>query len=235
MRPGTGAAGFGAPAGARLGTGMRMAGAAGGAGIDVSIAERPVTQGGISGMRPVTSGPGRMVQDASYFVGVLRQKINEISAEIARMNADAEKAAADSKVLATYEKKYDSLIKEVRSLEGDLADYNLAMDKSRTSMDASEINYFFQQLKRRNDAASKEVDAVFMEKAEREKGVQRLEEQVRSSVIVAADRLRQTSLKVDARPSVLAPLPHRFDLPACAPADVRQCRSQSFSARQRRG
>lgn len=179
MRPGTGAAGFGAPTGARLGTGMRMAGAAGGAGIDVSIAERPVTQGGISGMRPVTSGPGRMVQDASYFVGVLRQKINEISAEIARMNADAEKAAADSKVLATYEKKYDSLIKEVRSLEGDLADYNLAMDKSRTSMDASEINYFFQQLKRRNDAASKEVDAVFMEKAEREKGVQRLEEQVR--------------------------------------------------------
>jgi len=46
--------------------------------------------------------------------------------------------------------------------------------------DASEITYFYAQLKRRNDAASREVDAVFMERAEREKGVHRLEEQVRA-------------------------------------------------------
>jgi hypothetical protein len=30
------------------------------------------------------------------------------------------------------ERQYETLIKTVRSLEGDLADYNLAMDKSRT-------------------------------------------------------------------------------------------------------
>ena len=30
------------------------------------------------------------------------------------------------------ERIYETLIKTVRSLEGDLADYNLAMDKSRT-------------------------------------------------------------------------------------------------------
>jgi hypothetical protein len=101
---------------------------------DMSISERPVTQQGLSGMRPVTSGPGRMVQDASYFVGLLRQKINEITVEIGRMRSDADKAAKDSAVLVQYERKYDVLIKEVRGLEGDLADYNLAMDKSRTSM-----------------------------------------------------------------------------------------------------
>jgi len=75
-----------------------------------------------------------MVQDASYFVGLLRQKINEITVEIGRMRSDADKAAKDSAVLVQYERKYDVLIKEVRGLEGDLADYNLAMDKSRTSM-----------------------------------------------------------------------------------------------------
>jgi hypothetical protein len=32
-----------------------------------------------------------------------------------------------------YERQYETLIKNVRSLEGELADYNLAMDKSRTS------------------------------------------------------------------------------------------------------
>ena len=31
------------------------------------------------------------------------------------------------------ERNYETLIKTVRSLEGELADYNLAMDKSRTS------------------------------------------------------------------------------------------------------
>lgn len=91
----------------RLGTGMRMptgAGAASGfAGAvgpltDVSITDRPVTQHGLVGMRPTTSGPGRMVQDASYFTGVLRQKISEISAEIGRMRAEQEKATATASV-----------------------------------------------------------------------------------------------------------------------------------------
>ena len=31
------------------------------------------------------------------------------------------------------ERQYETLIKTVRGLEGELADYNLAMDKSRTS------------------------------------------------------------------------------------------------------
>lgn len=40
---------------------------------------------------------------------------------------------APVQVMVTYERKYDALIKEVRGLEGDLADYNLSMDKARTS------------------------------------------------------------------------------------------------------
>jgi intraflagellar transport protein 74 len=75
-----------------------------------------------------------MVQDASYFSAVLRSKVSEITAEIARMRSEVDKATKDSTVLGQYERHYEGLIKEVRSLEGDLADYNLAMDKSRTSM-----------------------------------------------------------------------------------------------------
>lgn len=159
---------------------------------DVSIADRPVTQHGLVGMRPVTSGPGRMVQDASYFVGVLRQKITEISTEIDRMKGEHEKATSNAAVMAQYERKYEALIKEVRSLEGDLADYNLAMDKSRTSMDASEILAFRDALKRRNEAASRDVDAVFMERQERERGAHRLEEQI--AEIERASEARMNSL-----------------------------------------
>jgi hypothetical protein len=94
-------------------------------------------------------------------------------------------------------------VKEVRALEGTLADYNLTLDKSRTSMvrgrrpprrsragpphvfptrctaqDASEIVGYLTALKRRNEATSREVDSVFIERSERERGAHRLEEQV---------------------------------------------------------
>ena len=39
----------------------------------------------------------------------------------------------------TLEKRYDQLIKHVRSLEGDLADYNLALDKERTDTRPEEV------------------------------------------------------------------------------------------------
>jgi hypothetical protein len=45
--------------------------------------------------------------------------------------------------------------------------------------DASEIVTFYNGLKRRNEAAAREVDAIFMERQERERGSHRLEEQVR--------------------------------------------------------
>jgi intraflagellar transport protein 74 len=130
--------------------------------VDVQVTDRPVTQQGISGMRPQSAGPGRQVQDVTYFVGLLRNKITEITKEVAKLKGDIEQCNKDN---ATYtavgyriafsgvawdfppvsgvlwitldwimqlERQYETLIKTVRSLEGDLADYNLAMDKSRT-------------------------------------------------------------------------------------------------------
>jgi intraflagellar transport protein 74 len=123
----------------RLGTGMM--GAAGfSSAVDggLSVSERPATQmQGMSGAGPArigTAGSGRQVQDASYFAGALRSRINEVSAEVARLRAETDKAAKDAVLSAQLDRRYEAAIKEVRALEGDLADYNLAMDKSRTSM-----------------------------------------------------------------------------------------------------
>jgi hypothetical protein len=44
-------------------------------GTAVNISERPVTQQGMRGMK-TTHGPARKVQDSSYYVGVLRNKVN---------------------------------------------------------------------------------------------------------------------------------------------------------------
>lgn len=182
---------MGTAGGARSGTGAagyQFMGAMGPL-ADVNIADRPVTQQGLMGLRPATSGPGRQVQDASYFLGLLRSKINETAGQITKMKGDIERIGKESAIMTQLDKKYDALIKEVRSLEGDLADYNLALDKSRTSVDATEIQQYHQALKRRNEGTSREVDAVFVERQERERGVARLEDKMREIQAAAEARI----------------------------------------------
>ncbi len=155
MRPGTQQ---------RLGTGsgrLPTGGASGASGLmgpaaNVLISARPVTQQGL-GMRGSTAGPGRQVQDASFFAGLLRSKTGEIMAEMAKMRADTDRALRDSSLTVQLERRFDGAIKEVRALEGELADYNLAMDKARTNVEASEISAFLASVKRRNEAMAKEV------------------------------------------------------------------------------
>lgn len=52
--------------------------------------------------------------------------------------------------MESLEREYDDLINEVRQLEGELADYNLAMDKSRAGTDPSELKVHQMNLKARN-------------------------------------------------------------------------------------
>ena len=59
----------------------------------VRVADRPVTQQGLSGLRTGagrtagTAGPGaqRQFQDKSYFLGILRSKMSELQTEISRL------------------------------------------------------------------------------------------------------------------------------------------------------
>lgn len=187
MRPGTGMR-MGTGMGGGPGAGMQFMGAVGPM-ASVSITDRPVTQQGLLGLRPSTSGPGRQVQDATYFQGLLRQKINEISTEINRMRTETEKSARDATLMAQLDRKWEALLGEVRSLEGTLADFNLATDKSRTSVDSSEIQQYCAGLRRRNETLSQEVDAVFMERQERERGIVRLEEQISQLQRISEARL----------------------------------------------
>ena len=68
---------------------------------------------------------------------------------------------------------------QVRNLEGELADYNLAMDKARTSVDPAEVARFQAQLAAHNKESERQIDQIFVERQEREQGVQRLETQIR--------------------------------------------------------
>ena len=99
----------------------------------------------------ISLGPKRQVYDRSYYLQQIRTKNNELSREIQNFKKEVEDINKDNATYMTLEKKYDNLIKEVRQLEGDLADINLAQDKFRTDTKTEDIYALFNHIKMQND------------------------------------------------------------------------------------
>nr|CDJ97246.1 CRE-IFT-74 protein [Haemonchus contortus] len=89
---------------------------------------RPVTQQGLSGGRAVSrlgTGSMRQVHDKSYYMGVLRSKINQISSEIARLEEVYQRGQRDRMELDVYEQRAKESAMEVKELQRKLLNYNL--------------------------------------------------------------------------------------------------------------
>ena len=178
---------------ARLSTAQRKVNFSGvGLEHDVKVADRPVTSkaGGLMGMRMKTAGPQRQIQDNTYWLSVLRAKCLEIRAETEKHKGSIEQHGKDSTTYATLERKYEMFIKEVRGLEGQLADYNLAMDKTRAGTNPQEIYQFQMALKEKNSQFRREVDNVFEEKNERGQLIHKCEGEIDNIHRAAEEKIK---------------------------------------------
>ena len=138
--------------GMRMGTAARQANYSGvGQNTKVSVVERPMTNHGVGVMKAATQGPGRQIYDRSYYMNLLKQKNTEIMNEINKMKSEVEEINKDNTTYLTLEKKYETLIKDVRRYEGELADYNLALDKYRSDTKPEDIEALFMHIKNQND------------------------------------------------------------------------------------
>lgn len=176
------------PTGLRQGTALK-----GGPNIpvqDVKVALRPVTQHGI-GVKMGQQGPGRGVFDKSYYVGIIRQKSSELRNEIDRFNKEMEEIARNNNTYLTLERRYDALIKEVRTLEGELADYNLALDKKRADTKPEDVMAMFDHIKTSNQHQREELDQLFLERKEMEDEIARIEGEIASINARAEERLSE--------------------------------------------
>ena len=89
----------------------------------------------------------------------------------------------------TLEKKYDDLIKEVRNLEGQLADYNLALDKQRTETRSEDVIAMYEHVKMQNDRQKSILDELFLERKQMEEQIERAEQEIVSLNAQAEERL----------------------------------------------
>lgn len=180
MRPGSGRR---PGSGQRLKTGAVNAGAgtqaAQGIALSASINvhDRPVTGQGVMGMR-LSTASGRLVEDSSYYIGLLNKRITAVQNETRRLNGIIESGSKDSVTYTQLEKRYDTLIKNKEQLEGQLADYNLAMDKTRTSTDPEDVRDSANRLAEKNRQSGQELDRMLMMRKQKEAEANRVEEQI---------------------------------------------------------
>lgn len=144
----------------------------------VNITNRPITNHGVSGVTTASVGPKRKVYDKSYYLNLLKAKNTEISSEITKFKKEIEVINKDNQSYLTLERKYDVLINEVRTLEGELADYNLAQDKYRAGTKVDDIMALFHYIKLQNEKKKNQLDELFLERKEMENEISELENEI---------------------------------------------------------
>ncbi|KAF5912841.1 hypothetical protein HPG69_007834 [Diceros bicornis minor] len=105
----------------------------------IKVADRPVTQQGLSGMKTGMKGPQRQILDKSYYLGLLRSKISELTTEINKLQKEIEMYNQENSVYLSYEKRAETLAVEIKEFQGQLADYNMLVDKLNTNTEMEEV------------------------------------------------------------------------------------------------
>eukprot|EP00928_Gymnodinium_smaydae_P015027 TRINITY_DN15510_c0_g1_i1.p1 TRINITY_DN15510_c0_g1~~TRINITY_DN15510_c0_g1_i1.p1 ORF type:complete len:636 (-),score=124.05 TRINITY_DN15510_c0_g1_i1:213-2033(-) len=175
--------------GTRQGTAMQPMGV--GAHTEVNITDRPMTMQGLSGMKTGSLGPKRQVYDKTYYMLELRKRCVQLGEEVAKMNTEINDISQGNQLYHSLEKRYDTLVKTVRSLEGDLADHNLATDKQRTDTRPEEVHHMYMIMKQQNDEQRSDIDQIFLETKSHEEEIQRMNGEIAAITRASEERLNE--------------------------------------------
>ncbi|NXH92720.1 IFT74 protein, partial [Edolisoma coerulescens] len=165
----------------------------------IKVADRPVTQQGLSGIKTAMKGPQRQIMDKTYYLGVLRSKTNELTTEINRLQEEVEMYKQEKSVYLSYEKRAEALAGEIKDFQGQLADYNMVVDILNTSTDMAEVIRDYNMLKVQNDRDAQSMDKIFTERQATEKLIQAVEEDIEREKVVADDIMKDMSQENQAK------------------------------------
>jgi len=196
-------------AGGRQGTGYRPVGTALrqgtgynpdlansiGMNANLNLQDRPVTQQGLGGLKTGNKGPQRQFYDRTFFLNELKKKNQLLVSEIDKFRKDIDKIEKDHEVYSKLERRYEDLSKEVRELEGSLADYNLAIDKQRAGAKPEDMEPTIYHLKKKNAEYRQHLDGIFIERKEQEDEINKIENELRS--LIEMEEIKMNELNED--------------------------------------
>ncbi|XP_060765756.1 intraflagellar transport protein 74 homolog [Neoarius graeffei] len=144
----------------------------------IKVTDRPVTLHGLSGMKTGGKGPQRQILDKSYYLGLLRSKINELTTENSKLQKEIDVFKQQNLVYWSYEKSAKSLAGEIKDLQGQLADYNILVDKLNTNTEMDEVMNEISILKVQNDREAQRIDAIFTKRRKKEDLIHAIKEEI---------------------------------------------------------
>ena len=127
---------------------------------------RPLTQQGI-GLKTshgASGNTGRAIQDKSFFVGELKQRIQLIANEIDTLMAENERLEQESANFMTFDKRSQALTLELDDLQGQLGDYNVMFECLQKDRDLEDLIKEATHLKTLNEGQSKKVEELFFQR-----------------------------------------------------------------------
>ena len=137
--------------------------------LDSTLTARPVTAAGISGMNSgKPTGPTRQIADKSYWQAELRNRLAAISSEMDNMQREQSNIHKENAAYNQLERRYEIVMREVRGLEGELADYNLALDKLRNHTTLDELQQMYERVQLHVTDMKAETDEIFLRAGELE-------------------------------------------------------------------
>ncbi|XP_023331645.1 intraflagellar transport protein 74 homolog [Eurytemora carolleeae] len=142
----------------------------------VSVADRPITQQGLTGLKTGSGrGPQRQYQDKSYFLGALRTKMAELTSEINKLSREVESQSEEQSTYLAYDKGVKEIAEKLTISQGVLADYNMLVDKLNTDTERADVEAEEAELRAANEQAAAEVEQLWAEKRGREAQINQLE------------------------------------------------------------
>uniref|UniRef100_A0A8C9WW13 Intraflagellar transport 74 n=1 Tax=Scleropages formosus TaxID=113540 RepID=A0A8C9WW13_SCLFO len=148
----------------------------------ITVTDRPVTQQGLSGMKTGMRGNTicRLVQESlkKCFSISFKSKINELTTESSKLQKEIDTFNQENSVYLSYEKRAEGLAGEIKDLQGELADYNMLVDKLNTNTEMDEVMHDFSMLKAQNDREAQNMDIIFTERREKEEMLRVTESEV---------------------------------------------------------
>lgn len=139
----------------------------------LSLADRPLTSQGLSGM-PI-SAPCKQREGKTYYLGLLQQKNQEITAEISKLDNQIKKFSTDGANFLHIVEENKTLDHNIKDLEGQIADYQLLVTEPTQPMDVNTLYNNYKLLRDKNDKETERNNNIFMKRAEVEESIKKLQ------------------------------------------------------------
>jgi len=171
-------------------------------GRNIEVTARPtVMREGMKGMTsnavPGTSyGPTRTIIDASYYIGLLRPRVAQLTAEIERLRGEEDQIVRGEATLGQLQQKHKSLQQEITGLKATMSDINFALERAG-SQDADTINASAVALRQENSERRKTVDKTFLKVKETDSQTRTVTTQLTQEINNLEERLRSSNQDVE--------------------------------------